>query len=80
MQLEYPAFGAMHLRARILERRQREFGSSPARSRKEDDLTAGPVPERGDRAFLMEVMTCHPAAIQSETGMMLLMAQYPGRI
>jgi hypothetical protein len=75
MQLEFPHMGLPHLMTLVLGRaplRQPAFRAKPERP---------PVPEteddRADRAFLLEVMSNHPEAVQSETGMMLLMAQYP---
>lgn len=80
MQLVFPAFSVTHPVAQILARPVGQPVPSPARSRTEEDLSPGQDPDRADRAFLIEVMASHPEAVQSETGMMLLMAQYPGRL
>lgn len=80
MQLVFPVFSATHLVAQILVRPKGQPVPSPARIQTEEDLSPGRGPDRADRAFLMELMTSHPEAVQSETGMMLLMAQYPGRV
>lgn len=75
MQLEFPLTGFPHLVTQFFWRDH----IRPARSFV--DPGRSPVPEadhdRADRAFLLEVMNNHPEAVQSETGMMLLMAQYP---
>lgn len=76
MQLEFPALGLLHRVTEVLGRDHfRPASALIDRSPKPD-----PDPDRADRAFLMEVMNTHPEAVQSETGMMLLMAQYPGQL
>ncbi len=75
MQLEFPPMGFLHLVAQFLGRDRIAPASAVVES--------GPSPlpdadhDRADRSFLLEIMNSHPEAVQSETGMMLLMAQYP---
>ncbi|MDP3193722.1 hypothetical protein [Tabrizicola sp.] len=78
MQLEYPPQGFLHLMTQVLGR---DHGR-PAPSRVDPDRSPVPQPDpdRADRAFLLEVMNNHPEAVQSEIGMMLLMAQYPAQL
>lgn len=75
MQLEFPAMGVLHLVTQFLGRDR----IRPARSLLDPDRSWVPLADhdRADRAFLLEVMNNHPEAVQSETGMMLLMSQYP---
>jgi hypothetical protein len=79
MQLEFPPLGLLHLLALALGRDRVPPAAPPAPSPVEGHWTPRPEPdqERADRAFLLEIMNAHPEAVQSETGMMLLMAQYP---
>lgn len=75
MQLEFPPMGFLHLVTQFLGRDR--ITPAPALA----ESGPSPLPEadhdRADRSFLLEIMNSHPEAVQSETGMMLLMAQYP---
>lgn len=70
MTLTFPSFGLFNLIALL-----RGPAGSQRKARPE------PVPEhdlaRADRAFVRELMARNPEAIQSEHGMLMLMALYP---
>lgn len=78
MQLEFPTTGLLHLVTQFLGRDHRPRPAAAIDSRRLPMPEADP--DRVDRAVLMEIMNNHPEAVQSEIGMMLLMAQYPSHL
>lgn len=75
MQLEFPRMSILHLVTQFLKRDQ--ILRPPAFADSHRPQSADPDDHRDDRAFLVEIMNNHPEAVQSETGMMMLMVQYP---
>lgn len=79
MQLVFPMPNVVQMAMRVIARGHLRAIPSAAETLKGSDGSQehDPDPDRADRAFLMKVMDSHPEALQSETGMMLLMGQYP---
>lgn len=75
MQLEFPPMDFLHLVTQFLGRDR--IRPAPALVESKPSPLPDADDDRADRAFLLEIMNSHPEAVQSETGMMLLMAQYP---